>query len=271
MPAGKRVPALNERQFLELQSLVERACGVILLPARQAVIAARLARRLRHFQLPGFSQYLHVLAQPDQSAERQQVVELLVPKETYFFREHPHFEFLADWLSKSAAPVRLWSAACSSGEEAYSLAMIASEAVRSENWSVLGSDISPLMLKLARKGIYDIAQARYFPQGWLQRYCQYGIGATVGRLQVQAALRERVSWRQINLIQPMPDDLGVFDVIFLRNLLSYFSQDDKQLVVQRLLTRLRPGGLLLIGHSENIHGFDLPIRLILPSVFERLC
>lgn len=271
MPAGKRFPALNERQFLELQSLVERACGVILLPARQAVIAARLARRLRHFQLPGFSQYLRLLAQPDQLAERQQVVELLVPKETYFFREHPHFEFLADWLSKSHAPVRLWSAACSSGEEAYSLAMIASEAARSDTWSILGSDISPVMLKLAHEGIYDIAQARYFPQGWLQRYCQCGIGATVGRLQVQTTLRERVSWRQLNLLQPLPDDLGVFDVIFLRNLLSYFSQDDKQLVVRRLLTRLRPGGLLLIGHSENIHGLDLPIRPILPSIYERLC
>ncbi|MNP33044.1 Chemotaxis protein methyltransferase Cher2 [compost metagenome] len=92
-----------------------------------------------------------------------------------------------------------------------------------------------------------------------------------GRLQVQTSLRERVSVRQINLIRPLPDDLGVFDVIVLRNLLSYFSQDDKRQVVQRLLTRLRPGGLLLIGHSESIHGLDLPIRPILPSVFERLC
>ncbi|MNG13553.1 Chemotaxis protein methyltransferase [compost metagenome] len=149
--------------------------------------------------------------------------------------------------------------------------MVASEHARNDNWHVLASDISPGMLERTRHGIYDIAQARYFPEGWLQRYCQWGIGEMAGRLQVQTSLRERVSVRQINLIRPLPDDLGVFDVIVLRNLLSYFSQDDKQQVVQRLLTRLRPGGLLLIGHSESIHGLDLPIRPILPSVFERLC
>ncbi|QYX46678.1 protein-glutamate O-methyltransferase CheR [Pseudomonas tussilaginis] len=271
MPAGKRLPALNDAQFLELQSLVERASGVILLSERRAVIAARLARRLRHYKLATFSDYLLLLARPDQGVERQRVIELLVAKETYFFREHPHFEFLAHWLATKTGPVQLWSAACASGEEAYSLAMVASEHARNDNWHVLASDISPDMLERTRHGIYDIAQARYFPEGWLQRYCQWGIGEMAGRLQVQTSLRERVSVRQINLIRPLPDDLGVFDVIVLRNLLSYFSQDDKQQVVQRLLTRLRPGGLLLIGHSESIHGLDLPIRPILPSVFERLC
>ncbi|MEG0859324.1 MAG: protein-glutamate O-methyltransferase CheR [Pseudomonas sp.] len=271
MPAGKRVPVLNEAQFLELQSLVERASGVILLPERRTIIAVRLARRLRHLQLASFSDYLQLLALPEQHAERHQVVELLVVKETYFFREHRHFEFLADWLSESPAPVRLWSAACSSGEEAYSLAMVASEHACNDNWRIVASDLSAGMLERARNGIYDITQARYFPEGWLQRYCQCGTGEMAGRLQVQRALRERVNWRQINLIQPIPDDLGVFDAIVLRNLLSCFSQDDKQRVVHRLLTRLRPGGLLLIGHSESIHGLDLPIRPVLPSVFERLC
>ncbi|MDD2048872.1 CheR family methyltransferase [Pseudomonas putida] len=271
MPAGKRLPALNEIQFLELQSLVEQASGVVLSADRRVVIAARLARRLRHCQLATFADYLHLLTLPEQHAERQRVVELLVAKETYFFREHRHFEFLAHWLAEHPAPARLWSAACASGEEAYSLAMVASEHAANDNWRILASDMSPGMLGLAREGIYDIAQARYFPQGWLQRYCQCGVGEMAGRLQIQSALRERVSLRQINLIQALPDDLGVFDAILLRNLLSCFSQDDKQRVVERLLARLRPGGLLLIGHSESIHGLDLPLRPILPSVFEHLC
>lgn len=271
MPAGKRIPALNDAQFLELKSLVECASGVILQPERCPVIAARLARRLRHFKLATFCDYLHLLALPGQSVERQRVVELLVAKETYFFREHRHFEFLAHWLGDNPGPVRLWSAACSSGEEAYSLAMVASEHAANANWRILASDLSPRMLDRAREGIYDIAQARYFPEGWLQRYCQCGTGEMAARLQVQPRLREHVSFRQINLIQPLPDDLGVFDAIVLRNLLNCFSPEDKQEVVQRLLVRLRPGGLLLIGHSESIHGLDLPLRPILPSVFERLC
>ncbi|MNG30628.1 Chemotaxis protein methyltransferase Cher2 [compost metagenome] len=89
-------------------------------------------------------------------------------------------------------------------------------------------------------------------------------------MRMAASLRERLTFRQINLIQPLAGDLGLFDVIFLRNLLAYFSQDEKQRVVHRLLACLRPGGLLLIGHSESIHGLDLPLRPILPSVFERL-
>ncbi|MCY1183799.1 CheR methyltransferase, SAM binding domain [compost metagenome] len=89
-------------------------------------------------------------------------------------------------------------------------------------------------------------------------------------MRMAASLRERLTFRQINLIQPLAGDLGLFDVIFLRNLLAYFSQDEKQRVVHRLLACLRPGGLLLIGHSESIHGLDLPLRPILPSVLERL-
>ena len=89
-------------------------------------------------------------------------------------------------------------------------------------------------------------------------------------MRMVASLRERLRFRPINLIQSLPTNLGLFDVIFLRNLLTYFSQDEKQRVVHRLLACLRPGGLLLIGHSESIHGLDLPLRPILPSVFERL-
>lgn len=91
-----------------------------------------------------------------------------------------------------------------------------------------------------------------------------------GRFRVQAALRERVSLREINIVQPLPEGLGTFDVIFLRNVLIYFNNEEKQRIVQRLVSQLQPGGLLFIGHAESIHGFDLPLRLLNPSVYERL-
>ncbi|QHF30825.1 MULTISPECIES: CheR family methyltransferase [Pseudomonas] len=270
MPADNRPPMLSEAQFLRFRTLVSQRSGVFLAADRRAAVAARLGKRLRHLQLTSFEQYLQLIEQPDQHQEQQQVLDLLIARDTYFFREHRHFECLAQWLRDMPRPLRLWSAACASGEEAYSLAMVASEHAVNDDWSVLASDISPHLLQQAAEGIYDVSQARYFPEGWLQRYCLCGVGEMAGRMRMAATLQERLTFRQINLIQPLPADLGLFDGIFLRNLLTYFSQDEKQRVVQRLLACLRPGGLLLIGHSENIHGLDLPLRPILPSVFERL-
>lgn len=104
----------------------------------------------------------------------------------------------------------------------------------------------------------------------MQRYCLSGIGDMSGRFRVQAALRERLTLREVNLVQPLAEDLGPFDAIFLRNVLIYFDGDEKKRILQRVIGQLRPGGLLFIGHAESIHGLQLPVRLVQPSVYECL-
>jgi len=270
MPSELRPLTLNDSEFRRLQQLMTDASGMILAPNKRLLAAGRLLTRLRHYRLDSYADYLHLLDQRINLKEQRLVVDLLTTHETYFFREHPHFDYLGEWLSTRKGPLKLWSAACSSGEEPYSLAMVAQEHARDGDWSVLASDLSPSMLERARDGIYDMAQAKYFPQDWLHRHCLSDIGEPSGRFRVQAALRERVSLREINIVQPLPDDLGLFDVIFLRNVLMYFTHDEKQRTVQRLVNQLRPDGLLFIGHAESIHGFDVPLRLLNPSVYKRL-
>ncbi len=270
MSSQLKLPTLGDGEFRRLQTLMAQASGIVMAPNKRPLVAGRLMKRLRHYRLDNYADYLQLLDQPAYLKERRLVVDLLTTNETYFFREQPHFDFLGNWLSTRKGPLRLWSAACSSGEEPYSLAMVIQEHLRSGDWSILASDLSLSMLEKAAEGIYDMAQAKYFPQGWLQRHCLNGVGDMRGRFRVQAALRERVSLREINIVQPLPEGLGPFDVIFLRNVLIYFNNEEKQRIVQRLVHQLRPGGLLFIGHAESIHGFDLPVRLLNPSVYERL-
>lgn len=263
-----KLPVLGEAPFRQLKQMMHEASGIVLADNKRTLVAGRLLKRLRHYQLDTYEQYLALLNDPNYSLERRLVIDLLTTNETYFFREYPHFEFLGQWLSQQRTAQRLWSAACSSGEEAYSLAMVAAEQSQGD-WSVLGTDLSQTVLSTAELGIYDIAQGRYFPDGALQRHCLCGVGEMLGRMRIQPQLRARVAFREVNVAKPLPTDLGSFDVIFLRNLLIYFEPAQKLQIVRRLTERLRVGGLLFIGHAESIHGFDLPLRLVQPSVFER--
>lgn len=270
MPTRTRPPLLSEASFARLRERVVQATGVHLADDRRAVVAARLHKRLKTHRLADFEHYLALLDSDQGAVEHEQLLRLLVAHDSYFFREHRHFEWLAGWLAEHDRPARLWSAACGTGEEAWSLAMVTAENALHPSWQVLASDFDPQVLEHARTGIYDIAQARYFPEGWLARHCLCGVGETAERLCVAPGLRGQVGFEVINLIQPLPERLGHFDAILLRNLLSNLAPPYKYDVLQRVLAQLRPGGLLIIGHSESIHELDLPLRPILPSVFERL-
>ncbi|QXI38737.1 CheR family methyltransferase [Pseudomonas xantholysinigenes] len=267
---GRRPPLLSESAFAQIRQRVVQATGALLADDRRMVVASRLHKRLKALRLSHFEQYLALLESSDGVAELEHLLRLLVARDSYFFREHRHFECLTRWLAGLEHPARLWSAACASGEEAWSLAMVAAESARHPDWQVLASDFDPQLLERAGTGLYDVAQARYFPEGWLARHCQYGTDATTGHLRIAPHLREHMRFEAINLIQPLPDHLGSFDVILLRNLLASLAPSYKARLLPRLLAHLRPGGLLIISHSESIHGLQLPLRPLLPSVFERL-
>lgn len=269
MPS-RRPPPLSEACFANIRQRLVQATGVLLAHDRRAVVAARLHKRLKTLRLMDFEQYLVLLDSPHGADEQQHLLRLLVARDSYFFREHRHFEWLARWLAKLDHPARLWSAGCATGEEAWSLAMVAAETARHPGWQVLASDFDPQLLEHADAGVYDIAQARYFPEGWLARHCLCGVGEGAGLLRIAPSLRAQVRFEAINLIRALPGQLGNFDVILLRNLLASLAPQLKSRMLERVLAHLRPGGLLLIGHSESIHELDLPLRPLLPSVFERL-
>jgi chemotaxis protein methyltransferase CheR len=268
--ALKMMPILDEHAFQRLQTLLVNISGILLTANKRKLVANRLGKRLRHYHCDSFSEYLDLLEEPAQLNERRLVLDLLTTHETYFFREHTHFDFLGRWLRHQERPLRIWSAGCSSGEEAYSLAMVLSTHARHDDWSIFASDLSPSMLAKARQAIYDMAQAKYLPDGWLQRYCQSAFVAPNLCLRIRDELRSRVQFRELNLMQPLSADFGQFDVVFLRNVLTSFSQNEKPRIARRVIDQMPPGALLFIGHAENIYDLNLPVRLTHPSVYERL-
>ncbi len=261
--------AITDAELLGFSRLMMQAAGIALAPSKKALVSGRLARRVQALGLQTYAEYLdHV--QRD-AAERQCAVDLLTTNETYFFREPRHFAFLAEQIlprADSARPFRVWSAACSSGEEPYSVAMVLAEHLGSRGWEVLASDISTRVLEQARAGIYPMERAEKIPQAYLKAYCLKGVGAHAGSFRIAPALRERVAFRAINLNAGLPD-VGVFDLILLRNVMIYFDQPTKAQVCQRLAAALRPGGHLFVGHSESLNGLDCPLRSLQPAVYRR--
>ena len=262
------LPSLGDREFSQLQRLMVDESGIHMTEHKRPLIAGRLLRRLRILGLHSYSEYMALLEDKQHADERRLVIDLLTTNETFFFREPQHFTFLANWLSTHSEPLRLWSAACSSGEEPYSLAMVMAEHATHKDWSILASDLSQRMLEKASAAIYPLDEAKSFAAGWLKRHCRRGIGEYEGQFRIEPDLRARVITREINLMRPLPADVGRYDIIFLRNVLIYFSPEDKRAIVARLLQQLEPNGLLFVGHAESLHGLDLPISTVAPSVYQ---
>lgn len=259
-------PVMSELEFREFQQMIFSVAGIHMPGSKKTMVAGRLSKRVKALQFNSFGAYWQHLRRD--VAEKQTAVDLLTTNETYFFREPRHFDFLRDVIlpGHSRRPFRLWSAACSSGEEAYSAAMVLTDTLGKTGWEILASDISTRILDRARSGRYPMTRIDKIPQECLKRYCLRGIGEAEGSLMVDPELRAKVAFRQVNLNCRLPD-VGLFDVIFLRNVMIYFNVETKQQVIARLRSCLRPGGYLIIGHSETLNGFQSGLEVVMPSVY----
>jgi len=264
--------AITHQEFALFQRLIYRIAGISLADSKQTLLVGRLQRRLRHYNLGTFSEYYRLLSGGDNPAEVQTMVDLLTTNETYFFREPKHFDFLVDEILAhhgANQEFRVWSAASSTGEEPYTLAMILADKLGHSRWEVVGSDISTQVLAKARQGHYPMDRNEGIPPEYLRKFCLKGVREQAGTFLIVPQLRERVSFRQVNLTQPTPTDLGTFQVIFLRNVMIYFDPDTKRKVVANLLPRLAPGGHLIVGHSETLNGITDRLTPIKPTIYRK--
>jgi chemotaxis protein methyltransferase CheR len=260
---------LKTCEFTQFQTWLYGRAGIYLGDGKKALLASRLANRLRDHGLPDYGAYFRLITSVQGSGEAQVALDLLTTNETYFYREPKHFEFLREQLlarPRSGRPVRIWSAACSSGEEPYSLAMTLAETLDGSPWEVVASDISTRMLDKAARGHYPMERGRNLPRELLERYCLKGIGSQEGTFLVERNLRERVKFVQVNLNAALPR-MGEFDVIFLRNVLIYFDMPTKRKVIGRLVPHLRRGGHFIISHSESLNGVTDALELLSPSMY----
>ncbi|HET6149392.1 MAG TPA: protein-glutamate O-methyltransferase CheR [Polyangia bacterium] len=263
---------LSDLEFSQFQRFIYDAAGITLASSKKPLVAGRLGKRVHDRNFEGFGAYFEFLASGAEPEEVQTAVDLLTTNETYFFREPKHFDLLrrvALEPRRGADPFRVWSAASSSGEEAYSIAMVLDDCLAGRPWEVVGSDISLRVLQRARRGHYPVERTTRIPQSYLRRYCLRGVGTQAGTLLVDQSVRKRVQFLQINLNTTLPPRLGRFDVIFLRNVMIYFNGDTKREVVARVLSTLKPGGYFLIGHSENLNGITDAVTPAAPSIYRR--
>jgi chemotaxis protein methyltransferase CheR len=260
--------ALTADEFRWICDFIYSRTGIVLKEGKQTLVVGRLGRRLAHFGARTYTEYFEQLADPN-GPESRIAVDLLTTNETYFFREAEHFTFLREELAghpPGGEPVRVWSAASSSGEEAYTLAMTLADCLPRSPWEVLGTDISSRVVDKAKLGVYPIDAAEKIPPKLLKRFCLRGKGDLDGYLAIDRSLIANVRFTQLNLIEPMPL-LGKFDYIFLRNVMIYFDADTKRLLISRLAPMLKPEGCLIVSHSETLNGIQQGLKLVRPSVY----
>lgn len=262
---------LHDQEFAQFSELIYRIAGISMASSKKPLVSSRLAKRLKHHGLDSYGDYFRLITSAQGKDELQMAVDLLTTNETHFFREPKHFDFLRQRIipaRRSGMAFRVWSAACSSGEEPYSIAMVLDELLGNQPWEVLASDISTRILDKARSGLFPMERLPEIPRPYLNRHCLKGVGEYEGTLLIDKSLRERVHFMLHNLTE-VPPKLGEFDVIFLRNVMIYFDQDTKQKVVSRLLPLLRPGGYFLVGHSESLNGVTDVVKPIAPAIYRK--
>ena len=284
-PAGGAAEAaitITAREYERFRQLVLTASGIGLGDAKRELLVARLSRRLRELRLSSFGEYYECVVGDRSGAELVAMLDRLTTNETAFFREPSHFELLcADvvprWRREAARGdrprrVRAWSAACSTGQEPYSIAMLMLEHLpREEGWEleVIGTDLSTRALDVAKAATWPIARAEEIPQPLLRRYMLRGTGAQLGRFRATPALRQVVRFQRVNLVEPPYEVVGQFDLVFCRNVMIYFTPAGRAAVVEQLTNRLMPDGYLFVGHAESVQTSRDRLTTVAPTVYAR--
>jgi chemotaxis protein methyltransferase CheR len=267
MLAELRTP--SDKEFIQFQKMVEQVMGVYLPMHKKPLLNNRLSKRLAARQCRSFGEYFELIQREGEQAEHQLALELLTTNETYFFREPKHFDFLRDMVrQKGSSPtvLRVWSAASSTGEEPYSIAMVLREYCRCP-WEVVASDINTQVLEQARRAIYPAMRIKLIPEELKRKYCRKGTGKFQGQLRVVPELRTQVRFMRVNLNEPLPQELGRFDVIFIRNAMIYFERHTQMAVLDRLRRMLNSGGYIFIGHAESLQGLSDQFDMVQPAIY----
>lgn len=287
-------PALriSPHSFGQLAEFITRELGIKMPESKVSLIQSRLLRRVRDLGLDSIDQYCDFLFSPAEAgAERIHFINAITTNKTDFFREPQHFQFLSEKvlpelerLKRGALDKRIsvWSAACSSGEEPYTLAMILSEYTAGHpgfDFRILATDVSTKVLQTAKEGIYSARQIAPVPADFRRKYLLRGKaghgqsghdrGNHSPALRITPALRRRVSFHQLNFIDADYRVREMFEVIFCRNVLIYFDRPTQEAVINKLCRNLIPGGYLFVSHSESLSGLNLPLIPLRSSCFRK--
>jgi chemotaxis protein methyltransferase CheR len=279
--AGASV-ALKPREFQQISELAHARFGLDLKRGKEALVAARLAKRLRQCGFQNFSDYYQHVVSDATGEALIELIDSLTTNHTSFLREKSHFEFLARAASEELGAIRtleIWSAACSSGEEPYSISMCLADrlAARPANglahssgrtFRILATDISTRVLALAQRAVYPAERFGELPEAWRRAYLLRGEGECRGFYKIRPEITRAVEFERLNLIEPFRHQRQ-FHVIFCRNVMMYFDKRTQQDIIQRLSQSIVPGGYLLVGHSESLTGVEHDLQYVQPAVYRK--
>ena len=271
---------MSSKEFKELQKFIHSELGIRISTAKKGMLQARLQKRLRALGLDSFGKYKdYLFSLQGMDVEMPHFMNVVTTNTTEFFREAKHFEYLnnivlPEWKLKpnNSRPFSVWSCACSSGEEPYTLAIVCSEFFNSGPrgpFEILATDISSNVLEMAGKAVYPDDKLGKVSLNLKRKYFLRSKDRKKSLVRVAPEIRKKVRFRQLNIMHNF-NFRESFDVIFCRNMLIYFDRPNQEHILRKLCRQLKPGGYLFIGHSESLTGMKLPLRQMAPATYKSL-
>ena len=263
---------LSPRELDQIADLAYKTCGIDLKHGKQELVQARLGKKIREGNFSSFREYYQHVEADRTGEELIALLDALTTNFTSFLRESVHFDFLRKTILPGlTGPIRIWSAACSTGEEPYTIAFSLLEELGMAGAGrihILASDISSRVLAAAERGAFEAERFSSVPEDWHRKYLLRGADRWQGWFRVKPAVRRMISFRRLNLMEalhpPQP-----FQVIFCRNVMIYFDKATQAQLVNRFAQCLEPGGYLMIGHSESLNGLKHPYDYVMPAVYRK--
>ncbi len=265
--------SISAAEYEQLCSLIYAESGISLGPNKQSLVVSRLSKRLRDLRLSTFHEYYELVTGDPTKDEFTRLLDLVSTNKTDFFREPKHFDFLREQILPSLSQdkrVRIWSSACSTGEEPYTIAMTLWEGVADParwDFRILASDLSTRVLAKAASGVYDEERIQDLPPDVAKRHFLKGHGTHAGMVKVKPHLSHMISFRHLNLMSERFPIKSPLDLIFCRNVMIYFDRPTQERLVNKFYHHLKPGGHLFIGHSESLQWVSHPFKAIAPTIY----
>jgi chemotaxis protein methyltransferase CheR len=267
--------SLKEDEYQRFCTLIYDESGIALGKQKHSLLASRLSKRLRDLGLATFTEYYEIVTGDRTSEEVTRMLDLISTNKTDFFREPKHFDFLRQQILpelEGAKSIRIWSSACSTGEEPYTIAMTLCDGIRSlAQWDIkiLASDLSTCALAKATSGTYDEERVRSVPIETIKQHFLRGHGDSAGLIKVKSHLASMIKFQRMNLMDDHFPIKTPLDLIFCRNVMIYFDQATQGRLVNKFHHYLKPGGYLFIGHSESLQWVKHPFETVAPTIFRK--
>jgi len=276
---GEGSRGISARDYTFIRDLVYKASRINLGEHKKELVSARLAKRLRATGIPTYSAYIDYIRTPQGEEELVHLIDVISTNHTFFMRETEHFSFLAREilpavLARKGADTefRMWSAACSTGEEPYSAGVVISDALGEPArtpWTCDCTDISTRVLQIAKRGVYEADRLRHVPPDAIRRHFLRGESTMAGQFQVRPQMKAHYRFHHLNLLGGSYPFSKPFHLIFCRNVMIYFDRSTQEELVGRLSRHLAPGGYLFIGHAESLAGVKNELRAIKPAIYRK--